>query len=585
MVTRTVSNLSLTVDTEAANSSAARQQSFHVGQEGSRESEHSGNDRSDVRRGVEEKPVSGAAVSAAAMVAGTAAIWHEGGSARTREDRKKQDPANGENSRSQSERVLSVAAAPGRSRSPGSGGDFSRAAPPSKLPAQSAQNPSPPYPRGADASSPTNGVGPLDGTTPRDLLTLGGGVLGVGGGSGSQQRQPGTPMSSGLMAMRSRLIKRWNSPRFMHQHSLGTPASSTPSGYFTGANFGISNSSASLKAGDGVPRPLGSDGSTSSRTPSRKGGGGGSWLGRKGRDPPEPSSAPPPPPSFWDDNKSSASGSARDRRRRSNGTSRSPNLRQEYCGRSSESLMLATPSWLKGSGRSHSSSALGGGRVASPVSTSGHERRESALRRTLNDGGGGASNPGGRSLEAAAAANGLFLSGIALDPRWAPEYPPQTFSGAGATKASNNASAVVSASAGEGNGRKSSSGAVTTAGSLASSKLSLDGADSRGGSSSSIEAIASVSATSTADPELLDRALTAPAVAGPRPGSGKWPGIAVPPPSGAGGRPGAGTMMTRSTPLLASSGSWAEAPDDVALTKKFRVSLMFYTKVGGWVGG
>ncbi|CAN0243797.1 unnamed protein product [Ascophyllum nodosum] len=30
--------------------------------------------------------------------------------------------------------------------------------------------------------------------------------------------------------------------------------------------------------------------------------------------------------------------------------------------------------------------------------------------------------------------------------------------------------------------------------------------------------------------------------------------------------------------LLASSGSWSEAPDDQALTKKFRISLMFYTK-------
>ncbi|CAN0107174.1 unnamed protein product, partial [Ectocarpus fasciculatus] len=39
----------------------------------------------------------------------------------------------------------------------------------------------------------------------------------------------------------------------------------------------------------------------------------------------------------------------------------------------------------------------------------------------------------------------------------------------------------------------------------------------------------------------------------------------------------AAAVAARSS-MLASSGSWSEAPDDLALTKKFRVSLMFYTK-------
>ncbi|CAN0376513.1 unnamed protein product, partial [Ectocarpus sp. 12 AP-2014] len=41
---------------------------------------------------------------------------------------------------------------------------------------------------------------------------------------------------------------------------------------------------------------------------------------------------------------------------------------------------------------------------------------------------------------------------------------------------------------------------------------------------------------------------------------------------------GAATAVAASSSMLASTGSWSEAPDDVALTKKFRVSLMFYTK-------
>ncbi|CAN0444284.1 unnamed protein product, partial [Laminaria digitata] len=60
-----------------------------------------------------------------------------------------------------------------------------------------------PGPSRVAGASPASSSGSLSGT-PRDLL-----IASLGAGSGP--RQPGTPLSVGLMSMRSRLIKRWNS--------------------------------------------------------------------------------------------------------------------------------------------------------------------------------------------------------------------------------------------------------------------------------------------------------------------------------------------------------------------------------------
>lgn len=152
-----------------------------------------------------------------------------------------------------------------------------------------------------------------------------------------------------------------------------------------------------------------------------------------------------------------------------------------------------------------------------------------------------------RGLEGAAA-SGALSSGVSADTRWAPEVTQQVQ--APTVGANNNAR-----SGGSFGTSRSFSGAPN--------------ADPKGASQASTGAGAS-------DAEVPNRAPIAPASVTSRPRGGRWAGMAAPAP--AGGRAGGSRVpMTRTS--LASSGSWAEAPDDVALTKKFRVSLMFYTKV------
>ncbi|CAM9223146.1 unnamed protein product, partial [Sphacelaria rigidula] len=188
--------------------------------------------------------------------------------------------------------------------------DFSQTLPASTLPLHSAHAPGSPR-------NSTPSVSSIAGT-PRDSLTIGfGGSAGAGGSNtgergisnGTRERLPGTPMSTGLMAMKSRLIRRWNSPRFIQQTSL-TPASTGGAGAHFAATPKVIDGAVS-----GGVRPLGSDGSIT-RTPNRKGAGGGKWLSRRSRDPPEPSAAPPPPPpSSRSEGSKLSSGGPRERRK------------------------------------------------------------------------------------------------------------------------------------------------------------------------------------------------------------------------------------------------------------------------------
>lgn len=496
-------------------------------------------------------------------------------------------PTNGAHPRAESEQrgdMESMTPAGGGSRGGASTSplrDFSRTAPPSVLPQQSTQAPG--SPRGSTPSFGSVAGTPSMTGTPKDALTIGvaapgsSGVSDRGGGSGSREKLPGTPMSSGLMAMKTRLIRRWNSPRFIQQTSL-TPASGTPgSSYFGGT-------SASPDGGPGS-RPLGSDGSTStaaSRTPSRKGSAGSKWRPRRVRDPPEPSSAPPPPPSFWTDGGKSGggggSGGSRDRAKGSSSGgcshgSRTGNTPGENGCRSSDSLKLATPSWLKSGVRTPSStskttSVVSVASVGSPLRLSDYERLTAGTKKAKKSVGGGGG--GGNGLETSASSK-VFLSGSELEARRTADHPLPMYSTAADTNSANSTAVAGEVVRGSANWLGSGSGGASA------------------GTNHGAAAVAVTSVGGTTDPEVLDRALTGPAVAGPRPGSGKWPGIAVPGPAtgDSGGRVGGtkAAAIKRSNPLLASSGSWAEAPDDLALTKKFRVSLMFYTKVMTFWGG
>lgn len=277
------------------------------------------------------------------------------------------------------------------------------------------------------------------------------------------------------------------------------------------------------------------------------------WLGRKVREPPEPSAAPPPPPpSFFGEKPS--------RNRRKGGANPTGKLSASPAGghsgsRSSESLGSTTPLWQKHRVPS-----------ASPTSTSASSPRGSSQQQSVGSAGHslGGNLVGGTGLSASASSSSAFLSGISIDPRWAPEYPPQMFPPPGVRA---GLSAGAGGIAGE---ARMANGDISTI--FVARHMDASGAPG-----------SILTANRAADPDLLDKALTAQNVDGPRPGSGRWPGVVL---DGAGGGAGGAargrsdvSQLARTSPLLASSGSWAEAPDDLALTKKFRISLMFYTKV------
>ncbi|CAM9933182.1 unnamed protein product, partial [Ectocarpus sp. 4 AP-2014] len=213
-----------------------------------------------------------------------------------------------------------------------------------------------------DAASPTSSVGSFGGAS-RELSVGGGGGGGGSSSGGTGSKQPGTPLSVGLMTMRSRLLKRWSSTLA----GAGTPVSAGGWSYDSGPgspNGGSSVAAATAATGgadqyqksrlvDGnqLVAPVGGGGGGGdsglplSMPPGEpigvggdyggiggvgdyggiSGGGGGgadygatadlpsSWASLRAgpshaassqpqhaRTPPEPSAAPPPPPpSFW----------------------------------------------------------------------------------------------------------------------------------------------------------------------------------------------------------------------------------------------------------------------------------------------
>eukprot|EP00904_Undaria_pinnatifida_P007982 jgi/Undpi1/4313/HiC_scaffold_17.g07679.m1 len=256
-------------------------------------------------------------------------------------------------------------------------------------------------------------------------------------------------------------------------------------------------------------------------------------------------------------------------------------------GRSSATLLGSSKGWLAGvparagaAARSTlpapSPTHLDEASAETPTSLSPRKRQQLGGVRTEGGGGGvgldagvgpGGGGGGGGGLAAAAAANGVFLSGIALTPRYSSERAPQVFPPTGG------------------------GGDAVGVGSLVGSLTAGSGGASTASPPPPPPPLLAQPATTAAvsDPDVLDKALTATGVAGPRPGSGRWPGLAVADGgeggaaaakgggAAGGGKAGAGGGGAKIA-LLASSGSWSEAPDDQALTKKFRVSLMFYTK-------